>query len=243
MQKPVEQTNNREGALRARIAEVRGRVEGAARRAGRAAGEITLIAVSKTHPAEAVRLARGAGLTDFGENRVQEALPKIEAVAGDGEIAWHLIGHLQRNKAREAAGRFGLIHSVDSVRLIEALESAAARAGVMQRILLQISLAGEAQKAGAEPEGLPGLIEALASAPHLRCEGLMTVPPYSEDAEQSRPYFRRLREMLGTLREAGNVTPRHLSMGMSGDFEVAIEEGATMIRVGTALFGERPSAG
>lgn len=252
MQKALGQTNNPAGApapgpepgrvaqIAARLETIHGRIAEAAVRAGRGLGAVGLIAVSKTHGATVVSAAYAAGAHVFGENRVQEALPKIDALLElQPAPQWHLIGHLQRNKAKDIVGRFALIHSVDSVRLIEALEEAAAKRGVVQPILLQISLAGEEQKFGASHEALPALLEALAGAPHLRGEGLMTVPPYDDDAEASRPYFRRLRELLAQIGERPNFQPRELSMGMSGDFEVAIEEGATLVRVGTAIFGER----
>jgi hypothetical protein len=224
--------------LAARLADVRERLAAAARRAGRRADDIALVAVSKTHPVELLRAAVAAGQTLFGENRVQEALPKIDALAGAAR--WHLIGHLQTNKVNQAVGRFELIHSVDSVRLIEALEARAARLPIVQPILLQLNVAGEASKFGAPPEELPALLDALAAAPHLRAEGLMTMPPYDPDPEAGRPHFTRLRELMAELPPVAHFTPRRLSMGMSGDYEVAIEEGATLLRVGTAIFGERP---
>ncbi len=229
-----ESSNN----LAGRLAGVRARIATAALRAGREPSAVTLIAVGKTHPAELIREAYAAGQRDFGENRIQEALGKFDALA-DLPLAWHLIGHLQRNKARQAVGRFALIHSVDSVRLIETLESEAARAGIIQPILLQLNLAGEASKFGAAAEDLPALLDALAAAPHLRAGGLMTIPPYDDDPEASRPLFRRLRQMLDSVPPGGPLVPRHLSIGMSNDFEVAVEEGATLVRVGTTIFGER----
>jgi PLP dependent protein len=223
-----------------RIRDVRDRIAAAASRAGRQPEDVTLVAVSKTHPVERLRAALAAGQTVLGESRIQEALPKIEALATPGSmIRWHLIGHLQTNKVQQAVGRFELIHSVDSARLIAALEERAARLGLVQPILLEVNVAGETSKSGAAPEELPRLLEALAEATHLRAEGLMTIPPYEEDPAASRPYFARLRELLQSLPPAPQWTPRHLSMGMSGDFEVAIEEGATLVRVGTAIFGSR----
>lgn len=224
--------------IRIRLGEVRERIERATVRPGRDPGSVRLIAVSKTFPPEAVRAAAAAGQLDFGENRVQEALPKQDALA-DQRLAWHLIGHLQRNKVNAAVGRFELIHSVDSVRLIEALERRAAALDLRQAILLQLNVSGEASKSGAPPEELPALVEALASAPHLICRGLMTIPPWSEDPEAATPHFVRLRELLATLPTTDNILPAELSMGMSGDFEVAIREGATIVRVGSAIFGER----
>jgi pyridoxal phosphate enzyme (YggS family) len=220
-----------------RLGAIRARLAAAARRAGRDPADVTLIAVSKTHPAGRVSELLAAGQRDFGENRVQEALPKLAAV-GPGP-RWHLIGHLQTNKVASIVGKFELIHSVDSVRLIEELERRAGAAGLTQRILLQVNVAGEASKSGAPPEGLTELLTALERAPHLRAEGLMTIPPFDLDAEAARPHFARLRALLENIPASAAFTPRHLSMGMSGDFEVAIEEGATLVRVGTALFGAR----
>jgi len=243
-----DQTNNAPAAREERwIAEILGRLKGiqariaaAARRAGRSPESVALVAVSKTHPAALIAAARAAGQRVFGESRLQEALPKIEALERTAPPPeWHLIGHLQRNKVAQAAGRFALIHSVDSVRLIEELEKQCAARGIDQRILLEINVSGEASKFGAPPEELPFLLAALEKTPHLRGEGLMTIPPYDLDPEAVRPHFARLRDLMAGLGERPNFTPRHLSMGMSGDFEVAIEEGATLVRVGTAIFGER----
>ncbi len=220
------------------LMEIHARVKAAARRAGRDPASIALVAVSKTHPTERVRAAIEAGQFVFGENRVQEALPKIDALACV-QAQWHLIGHLQGNKARQAVGRFALIHSVDSVGLIQELEKRAAAAAVVQPILLQINVSGEASKFGAAPGLLPALLEALRGAPHLAAQGLMTIPPLTDDPKASRPHFRRLRGLLGSISADAPLAPRHLSMGMSDDFEVAIEEGATLIRVGTAIFGRR----
>ncbi|MCE5228010.1 YggS family pyridoxal phosphate-dependent enzyme [bacterium] len=217
---------------------IRGRIEAAALRAGRDPASVTLVAVSKTHPAGRVREAIGAGQAVFGENRIQEALPKIEALAGLN-ARWHLIGHLQGNKARQAAGRFELIHSVDSPELIRELDKRAAAAGVKQKILLQINVAGEASKFGAAPDEITSLLDALSRAPNLIPEGLMTIPPLTDDPEASRPHFKRLRELLNGVRAKQPSFGSQLSMGMSDDYEVAIEEGATLVRVGTAIFGER----
>ncbi len=230
------QTNNPPPALRERLAAVRERIERAARRAGRDPAAVELVAVTKTHPADAVRAAVDAGQSLFGENRLQEALPKMDAV-GPGP-RWHLIGHLQRNKAA-AVGRFELIHSVDSTRLIEELERRAAAADTQQAILLQLNVAGEASKFGAAPADLPALLAALAAAPHLRALGLMTIPPWDDDPERTRPHFSALRRLLEEAQGPPNFEKKHLSMGMSGDFEVAIEEGATLVRLGSALFGPR----
>jgi len=236
-------------ALGSRLAEIRGRVETCALRAGRTPEEITLIAVSKTHGAELVRQAIEAGAFDFGENRVQEADQKIAEVSRsqpDGTTAprWHLIGHLQSNKARRAVNLFDVIHSIDSVELIERLERMCAEEGRAELpALLQIDLAGEATKAGARVEALPELIAKATSCQHLRLAGLMTLPPFYEDAERVRPFFARLRELRDEWRGAFGDGRGELSMGMSHDYEVAIEEGATMLRIGTAIFGERERRG
>ena len=219
---------------------MRDRITRAAAGAGRDPAGIRLVAVSKTFPLAAVEAAAGAGLADFGENRVQEALAKIEESAGL-PVRWHLIGHLQSNKARQAAARFDWIHSVDSEKLMERIDRAAADAGTAPRLLVQVDLAGEATKHGAPPDAVRGILEAGAANRAARVCGLMLMPPWNDDPEAVRPFFRRLRELRDTLQDQG-VDPdalRELSMGMSHDFEVAIEEGATMVRVGTALFGRR----
>ncbi|HYP02679.1 MAG TPA: YggS family pyridoxal phosphate-dependent enzyme [Pyrinomonadaceae bacterium] len=235
-------------ALSSRLDEIRGRVAACARRAGRVPGEVTLIAVSKTHPAEMVRQAFAAGVSDFGENRVQEADEKIEKIGrlsaqGDAQAPrWHLIGHLQSNKARRAVKLFDMIHTIDSVDLIERLERLCAEEGrAALPVLLQIDLAGEATKAGARADALPELIEKAATCERVRLAGLMTLPPFYEEAERVRPFFRRLRELRDHWRERGAFRDGsgELSMGMSHDYEVAIAEGATMVRIGTAIFGER----
>ncbi len=232
--------------LRTRAEEVLGRVGRAARRAGRAPEEVTLVAVSKTHPAALVREAVAAGLRDFGENRVQEAEGKIEELKPDApDVRWHLIGHLQPNKARRAARLFDLIHTIDSAALVARLERICAEEGRDSLgVLVQVDLAGEETKSGASETELPTVFEAFKDCERVRCRGLMTLPPFSEDAERVRPYFRRLRELRdewharGAFDVAGGGAGE-LSMGMSHDFEVAVEEGATLVRVGTSVFGER----
>ena len=229
--------------VRARFEEVSRRVESCARASGRSAGELTLIAVSKTHPAALLREALTAGASDFGENRVQEAEGKIEELRAEAPaLRWHLIGHLQSNKARRAVKLFDVIHSVESVELVERMERICVEEGCERLdVLVQVDLAGESTKSGATEGELPGIADALAACERLRFCGLMILPPFFDDPEQARPYFRRLRELRDTLRERGAFGggPGELSMGMSHDFEVAIEEGATMLRVGTAIFGER----
>ncbi|MBC7929104.1 MAG: YggS family pyridoxal phosphate-dependent enzyme, partial [Rubrivivax sp.] len=199
------------------------------------------------HPAHLVREAVAAGLSDFGENRVQEAETKIEGLMGEAADArWHLIGHLQTNKARRAARLFDLIHTVDTPSLVERLERACAEEerGRLD-VLLQVDLAGEATKSGASETELPALVESLKNCERVLCRGLMTIPPFFEDIELVRPFFRRLRELRDELQERGVFGDEmgKLSMGMSHDFEAAIEEGATLVRVGTAIFGERGRQG
>jgi pyridoxal phosphate enzyme (YggS family) len=229
--------------LRARAAEVLGRIERAAQRAGRDPAAVKLVAVSKTHPAALVReAAASAGLRIFGENRVQEAEAKMDELKEVPDLRWHLIGHLQPNKARRAARLFDLIHTVDAVALVERLERICAEEGRERlEVLAQVDLAGEATKSGATVEELPTLFEVFGRNSRVRCRGLMILPPFSEDVEQVRPYFRRLRELRDEwgARGAFGTEAGELSMGMSHDYEAAVEEGATLVRVGTALFGER----
>jgi pyridoxal phosphate enzyme (YggS family) len=230
--------------LRQRLAEVRRSIETSARRAGRDTSEIKLVAVSKTHPTETLRRAIEAGVTELGENRVQEADEKISEL-GREVARWHLIGHLQANKARRAVALFDLIHSLDSVSLARRLDRLCEEAGREElSVLIQVDLAGEATKSGASEQELPELIETIGACSHLRLAGLMTLPPFLDDAELVRPYFRRLRELRDELagREAFGANAGELSMGMSHDYAVAIEEGATLVRVGTAIFGERRRA-
>ena len=225
--------------IAARAAAVRERLSRAAARAGRRPDEITLVAVSKTHPPEAVREAHAAGLRDFGENKVQEAQAKLPAL-GDLEGArWHLVGHLQSNKARKAVALFERIHSLDSFPLAQKLEQAAAEAGRTLDVLVQVDLAGEVTKHGADAEQLLPLLEQLRGLRALRATGLMLLPPFAEDPEASRPYFARLRALRERASQAGLLSGSELSMGMSHDFEVAVEEGATLVRIGTEIFGER----
>ena len=224
------------GALPERLAHVR--VEIARRQA--AAGwshPVTIVAVTKGFGLEAVEAALEAGLTDLGENRVQEAVAKIDTPVGR-RATWHLIGHLQRNKAKDVPGRFGLVHSLDSAALAEELDRRAATHGATVRALLQVNVAGETQKSGCAPAEAAGLAKRVAGLPHLALEGLMTIAPLTDDEAAQRRTFRGLRELRDALKEDGLWLPT-LSMGMSGDYGVAIEEGATVIRVGTALFGSR----
>jgi pyridoxal phosphate enzyme (YggS family) len=223
------------------LASVRRRIAAAAERAHRSPSTIQLIAVSKTFDAEHVRAAAAAGHRDFGENRVQEAIDKIEAVANP-ELSWHLIGHLQTNKAKRVAGAFAWIHSVDRADLLHKLDAAAAELGRRPNVLVQVDLAHEATKHGAGEDSVPDLVNAALNARALDLRGLMIVPPIPDNPEDSRPWFRRLRDLRDALVAKGYPADRlsQLSMGMSHDFEVAVEEGATMVRVGTAIFGRRP---
>src|SRR5688572_28298275 len=227
--------------LRLRLRGVWSRIEAAAKRSGRARDAIKLIAVSKTHPANVLRAAIEAGMTDLGENRVQEAEPKIDKL-GREAATWHLIGHLQSNKARRAVQLFKVIHSIDSVTLVEKLDRACADSQREELpVLIQVDLGHEATKSGADELELPRLIEAVTSSEHLKLVGFMTLPPLFEDAESTRPFFAKLRELRDEYQNRGvfGVAQAELSMGMTNDFEVAIEEGATMVRIGTAIFGER----
>jgi PLP dependent protein len=226
-------------ALRARLADVRARIARAAGRAGRDPSSIRLIAVSKTFPAEYVRAAADAGQLDFGENKVQEALGKMDQTS-DLHVRWHLIGHLQSNKAKKAA-RFDLVHSVDTPALVEKLDEAANAAGRRLDLLVQADLAGEATKHGAQEDQLIAIFDRVRSARSCRCVGLMILPPAVTDPDAARPYFRELRDVRERLLARGVDASmlQELSMGMSHDFEVAVEEGATMVRVGTAIFGGR----
>ncbi|MCE9506836.1 MAG: YggS family pyridoxal phosphate-dependent enzyme [Alphaproteobacteria bacterium] len=214
-----------------RIEQIRARMAAAAGRAGRDVGDILLLGVTKTVVPELVDEALQAGIGTFGENKIQEAKAKIPLVSS--RARWHFIGHLQSNKARDAVQLFDVIHSVDSVKLAEEIDKWAERAGKTQPVLLEVNLAGEASKHGMKPEDVPAALERIQQLARLEVRGLMTVPPYAEEAEKVRPYFRQLRELRDQL------GLRELSMGMSHDFEMAIEEGATIIRVGSALFGER----
>ena len=223
-----------------RLAAVRERIADAADRAGRPAGDVRLIAVSKTHPIDAIRAAADAGQLDFGENKVQEALQKI-AQSTDTGLRWHLIGHLQSNKAKKAAGAVHAIHAIDSVELLKKVDQAAVATGRTIDVMVQVDLALEDTKFGAPVDEVPGIFAASADCTAARLVGLMLLPPLAENPEDARPWFVRLRGVRDRLRDSGVPAGRlrELSMGMSHDFAVAIEEGATMVRVGTAIFGER----
>jgi pyridoxal phosphate enzyme (YggS family) len=222
------------------LAEVRRRIADAAASAGRDPSSVRLIAVSKTFPINAIQEACAAGQVDFGENKVQEGLQKF-ATSADLSIRWHLLGHLQTNKARKAVSAFAVIQSVDSLELLQKLDRAAEESGRTPELLIQVDLAGEATKFGIPAGEVPRLLEAAGACRAARVVGLMTLPPIPDTPEDARPCFQRLRGLRDEWLASGVPAPmlRELSMGMSGDFEVAIQEGATMVRVGTAIFGSR----
>jgi pyridoxal phosphate enzyme (YggS family) len=229
------------GDLAARVRAVRARVEAAAARAGRSVDDVLIVAASKLVDAERIRGAYELGLKAFGENRVQEARGKIAALKLP-LIRWELIGHLQTNKVGRAVVLFDRIQSVDSLRLAAVLSQRAGQAGRRLPVLLEVNVGDEASKSGLAPDQLPSVARAVVALPYLRVEGLMTVAPPATDAELVRPIFRRLRELRDRLRDAAPEAGwEQLSMGMSDDFEVAVEEGATIVRIGRALFGERPA--
>ena len=226
--------------LRQRFADITTRIGVAAGRANRSPTDIRLIAITKTQPASLIKEALAIGASDFGENRVQEAAEKIDRITGSG-LCWHLIGHLQSNKARHALRIFDYIHTVDSVELAARLDRIAGEIGRTPSVLAQVKLGDEPAKSGAAPDTLPAVIEALDSAANLKLRGLMVIPPLSESTDSARGYFRTLRQILEGVNRGRPRERRlaHLSMGMSGDYETAVEEGATMVRVGTAIFGSR----
>jgi pyridoxal phosphate enzyme (YggS family) len=225
------------------IAKVRERTSAAARRARRDPNEIALMAVTKTFPPERIREAYAAGLRLFGENRVQEFAGKVGALCDLRDAEWHMIGHLQTNKAAKAAGLFAAVDSVDSLRLAQKLDAAAQQLGKKLVALIEINVGGEAAKSGIAPGSreLEELLHGAAELSHLEFRGLMTIPPFSDDPQQARPYFQKLRQLRDAIaaRRLPRVNMNVLSMGMSHDFEVAIEEGSTCVRLGTAIFGER----
>ena len=221
------------------LAEVRGRIAAACGRAGRDPSEVEIVAVTKTHGAEVVREAWEAGLTIVGENKVQEAAWKRPAsVSGP---MWHLIGHLQSNKVRHALELFDFIHSVDTVKLADRINLIAEDVGASPHVLLEVNVSGERSKSGMRPEDVAQAVHRIREeCPRITVEGLMTMAPFSENPEDARPFFRRLRELRDEVEQLEGVGLPRLSMGMSGDYEVAVEEGATWVRLGTVLFGERP---
>ncbi len=221
-----------------RLAGIQERMAAACARAGRAADSVRLLAVSKTHPPEAIREAFECGVRFFGESRVQEARIKIPNCPSG--ISWHMVGHLQRNKVKPAVELFDVIHSVDSLRLLETVNRASAEAGRTLDVLLEVNVSGESAKFGLSPEAVPETLAGANSLMNVNVVGLMTMPPFTEEMEKARPHFRRLRELRDKWRSESGFALNELSMGMTHDFEVAIEEGATWVRIGTALFGERP---
>jgi pyridoxal phosphate enzyme (YggS family) len=228
------------GRIADNLAKVRARIAAAAQRSGRDPGEVVLVVVTKQRALEEVQAAVSAGATDLGENYVQEMVQKASGLADDA-VRWHAIGHLQRNKVRHIAPFVSLIHSLDSLRLAREVDSRAVACDRTQPVLLEVNVAGEGSKSGLDEEELFELAPQALSLPNLRLAGLMTMAPYSDDPEDSRPYYRRLRDLREQLIERGVPAEnlRQLSMGMTSDFEVAVEEGATLVRVGTAIFGPR----
>lgn len=225
------------GELEQRLAQIRGRIDQACLRAGRATDSVRLLAVSKTHGPDAVMEAVSAGLVDFGESRIQEARQKIPQCSGS--IHWHFIGHLQSNKVREAVRMFECIHAVDSLRLLEHLERMCQDEGRTISACLEVNVSGERSKFGMSPADVPTVLKAASGCFRVRVEGLMTIPPIAADPGEARPFFRALRELRDRMQDQCGVPLPELSMGMSHDFEVATEEGATWVRVGTSLFGAR----
>jgi pyridoxal phosphate enzyme (YggS family) len=221
------------------IRTVTARIVDAAKRVGRDPASVRLVVVTKTIDDARIREALAAGAIVLGENRVQEAKEKIEKLGNPA--SWHLVGHLQTNKARHAVNYFELIHSVDSLELAKEIDKQAAKTGKVQNILVEVNIGGEVSKAGMTVRNAPVLVREAAKLGHIAIQGLMTMPPYSENPEDSRPYFRVLKELADSITHENipGVSMQELSMGMSGDFEIAIEEGATIVRVGTAIFGER----
>jgi hypothetical protein len=227
--------------IQSRVAALRARIQAAAAAAGRSSDGIRLVAISKTFPPEAIQLAIAAGVADIGENYIQEARDKFEILQRAG-VNWHFVGRLQTNKAKQAVRMFDLIHTLDSFRLALELDRCARRLHQVQAVLIQVNVAGEATKAGVAPgEALP-LIRQVASLENLSVKGFMTMPPYFNAPEKVRPFFAALRQLRDRIRQEqiANIGMEELSMGMTGDFEAAIAEGATLIRIGTAVFGERP---
>jgi pyridoxal phosphate enzyme (YggS family) len=224
---------------------VKSRIVQAAKKAGRSSDSVRLVAVSKTVSLEKIAEAYEAGAELFGENRVQEALDKIDCLgqATQRKVEWHLIGHLQKNKVKQIIGRFGLIHSVDSTALAQIINEKSQAEGFITSVLIQVNISGETSKFGMAPEGLESALRALSKMQAVKVEGLMTIPPYAPEPEKSRGFFIQLRELRDKMAELDieNIELRELSMGMSNDFTVAIEEGATLVRVGSAIFGDRPA--
>lgn len=226
-------------SMAACVYEVKERIAGAAKRAGRDPEEITIVAVTKGVDVGRIREAIAAGLSICGESRVQEAMPKLSVL--HQAASWHFIGHLQKNKVKYIAGEVDLIHSVDSIGLCEEISLRAQKRGIIQDILLEVNISGEEEKFGIPPSEVADRVKAIVRKKGVSLKGMMAIPPFSEDPEHSRPYFRRLRELRNEIISQGICPPdfRELSMGMSNDFEIGIEEGATLVRIGTAIFGSR----
>jgi hypothetical protein len=226
--------------IQTRLTALLARIQSAAAAAGRAGGGIRLVAVSKTFPSEAIRQAIAAGVSDIGENYIQEARDKFEALQGTA-VKWHFIGRLQTNKAKQAVRMFDLIHTLDSYKLALELDRCARRLHKIQPVLIQVNVAGEATKAGVAPEEALSLVRQAAALENIAVKGLMTMPPYFNAPERVRPFFAALRQLRDRIRheEITNIGMEELSMGMTGDFEAAVAEGATLVRIGTAVFGER----
>jgi len=226
--------------IQTRLTALLARIQSAAATAGRAGGGIRLVAVSKTFPSEAIRQAIAAGVSDIGENYIQEARDKFEALQGTA-VKWHFIGRLQTNKAKQAVRMFDLIHTLDSYKLALELDRYARRLHKIQPVLIQVNVAGEATKAGVAPEEALSLVRQAAALENIAVKGLMTMPPYFNAPERVRPFFAALRQLRDRIRheEITNIGMEELSMGMTGDFEAAVAEGATLVRIGTAVFGER----
>ena len=225
--------------LKENLENVEQKIQAACERSGRDRSEVTLIAVSKTKPAEMVQEVYDLGIRLFGENKVQEIMDKSEVLPAD--IHWHMIGHMQRNKVKYIIDKVDLIHSVDSVRLAETIDKEAEKHGVIANILIEVNVAKEESKFGLMPEEVPEFVEKIAGFPHIRVKGLMTIAPFVENPEENRPIFAHLRKLSVDIakKNIDNITMSILSMGMTNDYQVAIEEGATMVRVGTGIFGAR----
>ncbi|HTY63634.1 MAG TPA: YggS family pyridoxal phosphate-dependent enzyme [Acidobacteriota bacterium] len=229
------------GTIAQNIQNIQERAAAAATSCGRSPEEILILAISKTVPADAILRAAEAGLKQFGENRVQEAEGKILSLGRTLRLEWHLVGHLQSNKAKRAVELFDAIHSIDSIKLASKISQAAGEMGKTQSVLLQVDLGHEETKHGADPSRIREILEAVSEMKGIQLNGLMTIPPFFEDADKSRPFYATLRELRDALEseQPGCLGQKHLSMGMSHDFEEAIREGATIIRIGTAIFGSR----
>ncbi|MFM9414327.1 YggS family pyridoxal phosphate-dependent enzyme [Peptococcus simiae] len=227
-------------SIKENISLIRERIEAARQKSPHPEKPVDIIAVSKFHDVSEIREAMAAGATVFGENRVQELIPKLDAFEGEG-VPFHVIGHLQTNKVRQIVGRVAMIQSLDSLRLAQEIEKRAAAKEVVVPVLVQVNMAGEDQKYGLAPEEVEGFLEQFTAFPHLKCEGLMFIAPNLDNKDDLRPYFRDLYKMFLKYKDLGipNVSMTHLSMGMSGDYEVAIEEGATMVRIGSAIFAKK----